>query len=86
MLDAKAAAGKALEYFRSLYAGGPLSAVLLEEVELSEDRQFWTITLGYAPQSANPFSAFTLDRREFKVFKVHSETGEVVSMKMKTLK
>ncbi|MFH1743343.1 MAG: hypothetical protein ABIH23_30420 [bacterium] len=85
-LDAKEAATKALQYFKDLYPATVLSSILLEEVELSDDRKFWLITLGYMPQTANPFLPFGPGGREFKVFKVNSETGEVVSMKIKTFK
>ena len=86
MIDAKAAATKAMEYFRSLYPTPQVSPILLEEAELTEDKKFWLITLSYTPQQANPFQAFGPAGREFKVFKLNSTNGEVVSMRIKTFK
>ena len=86
MLDAKEASTKALEYFKGLSPFAASSPILLEEVELTDDRQFWLITLSYNTQQTNPFQPFIPNGREFKVFKVSSETGEVVSMKIKTFK
>lgn len=82
MLDAKEAAGKALKYFQELYPhlGGP---ILLEEIERTEDGKFWLVTLSYA---AVPGDVFVLSRREYKVFKVNDDSGEVVSMKIRTIK
>lgn len=45
MLDVKEAVGKAFEYFATLYPG--FSSVQLEEVELTEDADYWLITLSY---------------------------------------
>ena len=40
MIDPKAAAKKALEYFTGLYPGAGGGPTLLEEVELTDDRKF----------------------------------------------
>jgi hypothetical protein len=66
----------------------------LEEVELSEDQREWLITLGFdIPIKSNSMNSLTsmmgtnsVYQREYKLFKVDSETGEVKSMKIRSLK
>jgi len=78
MIDAKTAARKVLEHFTGLYPGAAEEPPLLTEVELAEDGRFWLVTLSYTPPPANPLLPFIPSGREFKTFKVHTETGEVV--------
>jgi hypothetical protein len=84
MIDAKMAATKAMEYFKELNPGWP-DPILLEEVELTEDGKYWLITLGYFPHSVNPFQAI-VPMKAYKVFKINTESGEVQSMLIKTIK
>ncbi len=74
--------------------GGKLDDLRLEEVELSEDKHSWLITLSYDLPLKNrsqleellssPISSKKVFfRREYKLFKVNSETGEVESMKIR---
>jgi len=88
MLDVKEAAHRASEYFAGLYAGQSVSDVQLEEVELTEDGQFWLITLSYPviPSSERSLMPFALAlQRKYKVFKIDSKTGEVKSMKIRNV-
>lgn len=64
----------------------------LEEVELSENQGKWLITLGFdvpvktsslADLMANANSTY---QREYKIFEVDAVTGEVKSMKIRSLK
>jgi hypothetical protein len=87
MLDVKQAAQKASEYFNALYAEHSLSTVQLEEVELTEDGEYWLITLSY-PTSRDTASGLTelfgrTGPKEYKVFKIDAKTGEVKSMKIR---
>jgi hypothetical protein len=80
MLDVKEAAQRASQYFASLYADQDVSNVQLEEVELTDDGQYWLITLSY------PSNAVFIDvDRNYKVFKVDAKTGEVKSMKIRNV-
>ncbi len=88
MLDVKQAAQKASQYFAALYAEHSLSNVQLEEVELTEDGEYWLITLSYptsrltASGLNEQFFART-GPKEYKVFKIDAKTGEVKSMKIR---
>lgn len=68
-----------------------LESLRLEEVELSEDQREWLITLGFdVPIRTNSLANLvagtnSVYQREYKLFKIDSETGEVKSMKMRTL-
>jgi len=97
MIDVKAAVKSALQYFQTLreMLGGQLEDLRLEEVELSEDKYSWLITLGYnvptKPLERSEFDEFLASstprkitfRREYKLFRVNSETGEVEAMKIR---
>ncbi len=88
MIDVKDASQKAFEHFTSLFPEQDLGKILLEEAELSEDEKFWLITLSY--KSSEPMgvvgSSVFSETRSYKVFKLDAETGEVKSMKIRTIK
>jgi len=97
-LDVKQAARLALRYFADLYPGGLFTDVALEEVEMSEDERFWMITLGFnvpnPPPSVTALGKSIADVfgppppklvRKFKVFKVDTHSGKVVSMRIRKL-
>jgi hypothetical protein len=98
MIDVKQAVKIALDYLRLLYNNDQLHDVLLEEVILSDDEGYWYVTLGFSRPipSTNPLLAATesllkttsfVDNREFqreyKVFQIDSDTGQVRAMKMR---
>lgn len=63
----------------------PASQVLLEEVELSEDQQFWLITLSYSAAEPAPVLLFAGQNRAYKIVKLQADTGALVSIKIRTL-
>ncbi len=66
----------------------PPTDILLEEVELSDDRQFWLITLSYPgpqPNSIGDLLASNGSNRTYKVVRLRADTGEFVSVKIRTL-
>ena len=88
MLDVKEAAQRASEYFAGLYADEGVLNVQLEEVELTDDGQYWLITLSYPMIRSGEMSGIPINlafRRKYKVFKIDSRTGEVKSMKMRNI-
>ncbi len=70
-------------------------AIRLEEVELSEDDKYWLITLSYPDsiiqESDRDPAAETIrvltgrENRLYKVVKLRADTGEMVSIKIRTL-
>jgi hypothetical protein len=95
MIDVKAAVESAYKYFQDIQnmVGEKLDDLRLEEVELSEDKHSWLITLGYdLPVKSrsqleelltSPVAPKKVFRREYKLFRINSETGEVESMKIR---
>jgi len=67
--------------------------IRLEEVELSEDEKYWMITLGY-DVFCKPYEVqnvflhnpdFQTRKREYKLFRVNANNGNVESMKIRTV-
>jgi hypothetical protein len=89
MINVKEATQIALEYFADLFKGKNVLGVELEEVEKTEDDQYWLITLGYhIPNQAISGGILDVMRgptmpRKYKTFKVNSQTREVVAMKIR---
>lgn len=84
MLDVKEAAQRASEYFATLFPQDLASKARLEEVELSEDGEYWLITLGY-PVDVTGLFIGQAKPREYKQFKIEAATGKVVSMKIRNV-
>ncbi|HEY9648141.1 MAG TPA: hypothetical protein V6C88_17325 [Chroococcidiopsis sp.] len=92
MIDVRYAVTSAYQYFESIkdiLGGDQLADLRLEEVELSEDKHAWLITLGYdlLDKNRSQFEELMVPkkpfRREYKLFRVNSETGEVEAMKIR---
>ncbi|AFY81079.1 hypothetical protein [Oscillatoria acuminata] len=96
MIDVRKAILAARDYFNSVQdlmsQNGPLDIqdLRLEEVELSEDKKYWFVTIGYdLPKSAmrNPLLPEVVRTQEwernYKIFKINADTGNVESMKIR---
>ncbi len=85
------AVNSAVQYFQDIQDlfGNKVENLRLEEAELSDDRQTWLITLGFdIPVSYNSLSNLLQPQtiryeREYKLFRVDAETGEVEAMKIR---
>ncbi len=87
-IDVRAAVLAAKNYIQSLpgLLEYKVQDLRLEEVEFSEDRKYWLITLGFiANTTGEEESFFSKKERDYKVFKVNAETGKVESMKIREL-
>lgn len=92
-IDARQAANSAKSYLNSLsdIISKSLRDVRLEEVELSEDKEYWLITLSFnRPVSVEQQPVLDLVegkqyQREYKIFKINAQDGEVESMKIRTI-
>jgi hypothetical protein len=89
MISVKQAVRNAAIFLREMYESSAIGDVRLEEVELSDDQQEWHVTLSFAPSDAvtqeSPFSELLSLPRQYKVIAVSAETGDVRSMKIRTL-
>jgi hypothetical protein len=85
MINVKEATGKATEYLRTFFPD--VEKVQLEEVELTDDRAYWFITLSYEGVSNSVASSLLVGKSvRYKLFKLDAETGEVISMKIRDIK
>jgi len=85
MIDVKEATGKAKEYLISFFR--KLDKVQLEEVELTNDKAHWFITMSYEGVSNSVASSLLVGKSvRYKIFKLDAESGEVISMKIREIK
>lgn len=98
-IDVKKAAAAAVRYLddiRDLI--GNIKNIRLEEIEFAEEQGVWLVTLGYdAPCQPSSLDRFlkggasvalgdvTAYERTYKIFPVDAETGEVQSMKIRSV-
>jgi len=72
-------------------SGNPIQGLRLEETELSEDRKYWLITLGFDRPLGDhlyPLQSVAVNKkyeREYRIFKIDAETKELKSMKIREL-
>lgn len=92
MIEVKEAVQSASDYLSQLYPATQLYDVLLEEVWLSDDENYWFVTLGFSrpipsldPMRAMSESFFKTGKyqREYKIFQLDATTGQVRSMKIR---
>ena len=90
MLDVKHAVNVAVAYVKNLFEGA--TDIRLEEVELSDDERFWTVTLSaQIPGPRGPFFSPISelfpkeDSRVYKSITINADSGAVKAMKIRTL-
>jgi hypothetical protein len=86
MIDAKEAVQKAVEYLQSLVPTQIGQNPILEELE--REGPNWNVTLSYVPAPQNPYGITLggpVGARQYKIFKIKGDNGEVLSMKIRTL-
>ena len=85
MIDVKEATDKAKEYLVAFFPEA--EKIQLEEVELTNDKAHWFITLSYEGVSNSVASSLLVGKSvRYKLFKLDAESGEVVSMKIREIK
>lgn len=96
-IDVRTAVNNAIVYLKSIQdlignAATEIEDLRLEEIELSEDKKSWLITLGFdiPVKNRSPIEAIMASpiaspkyQREYRLFQVNAETGEVESMKIR---
>ncbi len=85
MIDVTEASNKAKSYLDSFFPDA--EKVQLEEVELTNDKTHWLITLSYEGVSNSVASSLLVGKSlRYKIFKLEAESGEVISMKIRDIK
>jgi hypothetical protein len=83
MISMQEAVKVATESIRTLFGYPHPSGLRVEEIDRTEDG-FWDITMGYdGPQRSSVLGMST--SREYKVFRIRADDGEVVSMKIRSI-
>ncbi|MGP8256486.1 MAG: hypothetical protein ACLQMU_12520 [Methanoregula sp.] len=94
MIDVKEAVALAFSEVERLY-GKQAVDLLLEEMEMTEDENFWLITVGFSlldtrggkatggRMSKTVAAALGMYQRKYKVFKIDRRNGKIISMKMR---
>ncbi len=84
MINAKEAANSAIEYLKSFYTGA--KNIMLEEVELSDERKSWSITISFENFDVEDKKPSTIIPRIYKIFRIDNNSGHVIAMKSKDYK
>ena len=85
MINVKEATDKAKKHLLAFFPDA--EQVQLEEVELSEDKAHWLITLSYEGVSSSVASSMLVGKSLlYKIFKLDAKNGEVISMKIRDIK
>ena len=85
MIDVKEATQRARDYLLSFFPDA--EKVQLEEVELTDDKAYWFITLSYEGVSHSVASSLLVGKSvRYKIFKLDAESGNVISMKIRDIK
>ena len=85
MINVKEATDKAKEHLVAFFPDA--EQVQLEEVELSEDKAHWLITLSYEGLSSSVASSMLVGKSLlYKIFKLDAKQGDVISMKIRNIK
>ena len=85
MINVKEATDKAKEYLVSFFPDA--ENVQLEEVEMTEDKAHWFVTISYEGVSNSVASSLLVGKTVlYKIFKIDAQEGEVISMKIRDIK
>jgi hypothetical protein len=85
MINVKEATDKAKEYLVSFFPDS--ENVQLEEVEMTEDKAHWYVTISYEGVSNSVASSLLVGKTVlYKIFKIDAQLGEVISMKIRDIK
>lgn len=75
----------AAEYLKSFFPDA--DKIQLEEIEITDDDQFWNITLSYEGSDLPSGNIWIGARsRKYKIFKIDAASGNVRSMKIRDMK
>ena len=83
MINATEAANAAIEYLKSFYTSA--RNIMLEEVELSEEKKSWGVTISFENVFDEKAPAKIVSRIN-KIFRIDNTTGQVTAMKSRDFK
>jgi len=88
MIDVKDSIKKAKNFIIDMYSDEKISQLMLEEVDISDDKKFWLITLGFNIKKPiinlmDTISGNQEKIRVYKIIKIDSLSGDVISMKIR---
>jgi hypothetical protein len=85
MIDIKMAVDKAANYLVKFFPNA--IDIQLEEIEMDKTEQHWLITLSFIEKKnvGDHISIIPSSRKNYKVFKLDSTTGKVISMKIREI-
>ena len=84
MIPVKEAVRKSVRYLNDLIEDNNLNPQL-EEVELSEDGNFWIITFSFDNRNKPSEINILSYERDYKTITISSKTGELLSMKIRVV-
>ncbi|HZL36921.1 MAG TPA: hypothetical protein VFC78_16490 [Tepidisphaeraceae bacterium] len=87
MITVKDAAKIALGYVTDLIGSENVLEPLIEEVDQSDDGQYWLVTVGFDRPLGTGARQFRLrsERRDYKQVRIQMADGQVRSMRMRTV-
>ena len=84
MISVKQATDNSVNFLKTIDSS--VEDILVEEVEFDTINQEWLITLSFSHLiSTRNLSSVFNEKTKYKIFKVDSTTGEVLSMKIRQL-
>ena len=84
MISVKQATDNSVNFLKTIDSS--VEDILIEEVEFDTINQEWLITLSFSHLiSTRNLSSVFNEKTKYKIFKVDSTTGEVLSMKIRQL-
>lgn len=86
LISPVAAARRAVEYFKELT--GSTESIMLEEIEekeLDNKKQVWDVTLSYMEYEPSALGMGS-NKKRYKSILIGAHSGEVLSMKIKTIR
>lgn len=86
MMTVKDVVGRVASFLAEAYAGKPILDLRLEEIELSDDRPYWYVTVSFELYENEPASQLRVGNRLYKVLEIDAASGQVRSMKIRELK
>lgn len=85
MINVKQAIEKSKEHLTAFFPEA--ENIQLEEIELTNDKAHWLITLSYEGVTSSVASSLLVGKSViYKQFKLEAESGNVISMKIRDIK